>query len=444
MGVKMKPMKRGKSIISVITEQRGTVIVYVGILILVLIGFAALAVDIGHLYVARNELQNAADAGALAGAQVLYNADGTAVNPNANQTALAVATANLSQNSAVEVIANLLNNSGDIERGHWSFTTRQFTRSEPDNLSPPQLWDYTTLQLDTMTTFVNAVRVRTGRETTPVALTFARIFGFSTYPVSAEAIAYLGFAGSLLPHGVDQPIATCLESLLNADGSYTCENGRMFTSSSVDCATNNSATWTDLSQENACEGGNSLGVPEMRGLINGGSGNPTILTLGLGLNTNGGVQNATYMTFRNRWENETNRIRPWPMTLPVIKCEQAHQNLNDCAPIWGAVELNILWVSRWGEGGVSTDDYADFPTQFTNVPGYPDWSTSTADGETRWREFAQWFHLKDLCGNPVQEILQKTIYFLPDCSPHPLQGTTGGQNFGILAKIPVLVAPPQN
>jgi hypothetical protein len=38
---------------------------------IILIGFAALAVDVGHMMIARNELQNAADAAALAGANCL-------------------------------------------------------------------------------------------------------------------------------------------------------------------------------------------------------------------------------------------------------------------------------------------------------------------------------------------------------------------------------------
>jgi Flp pilus assembly protein TadG len=67
--------------IFLLNDQRGVTIVIVAIMIAVFIGFAALAVDISHLYVVRNELQNAADAGALAGARVLYNVGGTAVNP---------------------------------------------------------------------------------------------------------------------------------------------------------------------------------------------------------------------------------------------------------------------------------------------------------------------------------------------------------------------------
>ena len=34
---------------------------------------------------------------------------------------------------------------------------------------------------------------------------------------------------------------------------------------------------------------------------------------------------------------------------------------------------------------------------------------------------------------------KKAIYFKPECEPHVPTGRTGGINFGILAKIPVLV-----
>lgn len=50
-------------------DQRGAVSIIVAIIVLfVLIGIMALAVDVGYLYATKNELQNIADAGALAGA----------------------------------------------------------------------------------------------------------------------------------------------------------------------------------------------------------------------------------------------------------------------------------------------------------------------------------------------------------------------------------------
>lgn len=52
-------------------HQRGAVAIMFGLSIFVLFGFMALAVDLGRTYVVRTELQNAADAAALAGAKDL-------------------------------------------------------------------------------------------------------------------------------------------------------------------------------------------------------------------------------------------------------------------------------------------------------------------------------------------------------------------------------------
>ena len=49
-------------------------IVFVALIMIVLIGFLGLAVDVGHLYMVKSQLQNAADAGALAGAAAFNTA----------------------------------------------------------------------------------------------------------------------------------------------------------------------------------------------------------------------------------------------------------------------------------------------------------------------------------------------------------------------------------
>jgi len=118
--------------------ENGAVLVIVAFLAVVFLAFSALAIDIAHLYVVKNELQNAADAGALAGARCLYDCmvgeiPGSKVNVNANQIAKNAAMANKSEKVAVEVYDN------DVQRGHWSFTTRTFTANE-NTLTPPILW----------------------------------------------------------------------------------------------------------------------------------------------------------------------------------------------------------------------------------------------------------------------------------------------------------------
>ena len=116
---------------------------------ILLLALTALAVDLGHLFVAHNELQNAADAGALAGARVLYDNSGQTININANQEAYDAAIANMSENIAVEV-NDPLTNQDDVQRGHWSFGIGNLERGfyQSDNTVPVQLWGVSTTNLD--------------------------------------------------------------------------------------------------------------------------------------------------------------------------------------------------------------------------------------------------------------------------------------------------------
>jgi Flp pilus assembly protein TadG len=81
----MRVQRRVKSV----KKQKGAAAIMVAVSLLTLLSFAALAIDIGNLMVARSQAQTAADAAALAGAQCLYaqptNAscnNATAANPD--------------------------------------------------------------------------------------------------------------------------------------------------------------------------------------------------------------------------------------------------------------------------------------------------------------------------------------------------------------------------
>ena len=117
---------------SLFGNERGAILALVAMLFTIFIGLVAFAIDIGHLKVVENELQNAADAGALAGAQSLYEdpgggyLPGERVNTGSNQIAKDVAIANSSDHSPVEVNWTS-GNIGDVQRGHWSFANDKFT-----------------------------------------------------------------------------------------------------------------------------------------------------------------------------------------------------------------------------------------------------------------------------------------------------------------------------
>ena len=62
-------MTRSRNITERLHGQRGNVLIWFALLLPVLFGFMALSVDLARLYLVKTELQNAADAAALAGAR---------------------------------------------------------------------------------------------------------------------------------------------------------------------------------------------------------------------------------------------------------------------------------------------------------------------------------------------------------------------------------------
>ncbi|UCG04935.1 MAG: hypothetical protein JSV83_13495 [Desulfobacterales bacterium] len=445
-----------------LNNQRGVSAVIIAICLIMLVGFIALAIDVGHLMVARNELQNAADAGALAGAGNLYLDDGTAVNPNANQFGYDAAIANLSERVPVEV--NWPGeNTGDVQRGHWSFGLGALPRGFYPNasLDTVDLWNATTEELDANLNFINAVRVRTRRHSTPIASYFARIFGFQSFQGSAEAVAYIGFAGTLTDDAVGAPIAICMQALRQVDGSYDCTFGR-FINDAAGGQDEETGMWTSLEQFLNTDGtpdgwepgdlpcdpfpGGAANTPDVRPLIQCGEEgvNDNFLYLGMGMQVNNGQISSAFQDFYACYtaaEEDPGFLR---MTLPVIDCID---DPTTCAPLVGAVEVYVVHVT-WNP------DYNDLPPSKPAIYDnegtvmYNAWERPTPDPselpdgmspeEFIWNSFADNYTLIDRNGVRA-EYQMKTIYLLPSCRDHIPEGVTGGENFGILAEIPVLV-----
>ena len=403
--------------------QRGVTVIMVALLISIFIGVAALAIDMGHLFIVRNELQNASDAGCLAAARFLYHEDGT-VNEGANQIAYDAAIVNKSEKSPVEVLWSA-GNEGDVERGHWSFTTRTFT---PNNSNQPtDLWDISAEELDASPNFINAIRVRTRRQDTPALSLFASILGHNNFSLSTEAIAYIGFAGTLAPGEADQPIAICKENLLT-NGEYTCSIGRMITNNQS-AASQESGGWTDFNQDSPCLTGTN--AETVRSLICN-AGNPDSIILGQPIATHGGYIENAHGLLRQCWQIFTGETQPWTLTLPVMECPG--NNIDSCASVVGAVTVKIVWMTPWEEDPT----YSWAPWQMQNPRTGTTWSSNNPDGQVRWNSFVQDFNLQNIDGSPVP-YQRRGVYFLTDCDTHQPKGRTGGENFGVMAKIPVLV-----
>lgn len=412
-------------------QEGATLVIFAGLLVAFL-AFVALAVDIAHLYVVKNELQNAADAGALAAAQVLFYPDAS-IDPTANDKALQFATANKSDNVPVAVDVT-----ADVQRGH--YFQFQPAPPTPDKAFQPNdttvahvLYNQPSFALDADDKFVNAVMV-VPHSATPAASFFARILGFDGFTVSAEAIAVRGFAGSPEPNALEEPIVICRQ-VLGMGSNYACPytnpyppplfnaKGYMITTSGS--STSQIGGFTNFTQPSPCTGA----APDAEvGALVCGSGNSKMLNCGQGLQARKGLS-TSYSLLRCGWlsQNPLNGAynpscsqslprptAPWQQTLAVVDCPNVN-SIDTCANLVGVVVVNILWMTRSDDCDAGNID-ARAPDQMGS------WSSSLTgpgSGPTRWDSFVDYFHIKMPNGTTPAwyangGCINSTVYYQPD------------------------------
>lgn len=448
-------------------SQKGAVLVLAAILLMALLGFAALAVDVGHITVVKNELQNAADAGALAGASHLYYRDDYPIpadlsnigkiNPGANAAAELAAKKNSSVKLAVEVTRSG-DNGGDVQRGHWSFWERKFYPL--DTLEPINLSSATEEELDHMDgqagrpAYVNAVRVVAHRKDSPAPSFFSKIFDYSGFDVAQEAVAYLGYAGSFLPGEIDWPITICEESILNDEGEYECGQVRLINSSDND--TLNTGAWTNYSvgctsNFNANDLSNIFNYSNSQ--INSDCDGSNEITIDGPMSVGGGQVSGSFRDMGKcaGFDSSVGPVRdqPWEITVPVIDCDGApgerlpsytQGNITGCKTVTGAVTLEVVLITNeFPESDQNMDrKYDSLPPRMGNWIRDP-----TVSGEQNWRNFVDEFDLQVNGASATSATdlgyYQKTLYALPSCEKQLPTGGTGGIKTSIPAKYPVLV-----
>lgn len=138
-------------------SRKGIILVYAAFLMVVVLGFAALAIDIGYIALTKDQLQNAADASALAGAMRMKDGPATV-----RSAAIDIASRNYLGQKTVSITDS------DVELGMYDITTRTFTANE---------------------TAANSVRVTTRAVDKP--LFFAPVIGHRTFTKQAQAIAII-------------------------------------------------------------------------------------------------------------------------------------------------------------------------------------------------------------------------------------------------------------
>ncbi len=98
-------------------DNKGVSLILFAIALIVICGFAALAIDIGHLYHVKDQLQVAADAAALAGAGELTGGSDATKTANAK-----LAAARLAKKNTADQLPVILTTSTDVEVGNWDNT----------------------------------------------------------------------------------------------------------------------------------------------------------------------------------------------------------------------------------------------------------------------------------------------------------------------------------
>jgi len=159
-------------------RQRGGIIIWFAVLLLTLLGLAALAVDLSRLHLNKAELQNAADAAALAGALSLVDPQappgGQLYNwAAADSAAHAFAENNVANSRQIQDAV--------IETGYWNVNSKEWS----DHTDPgvPASGDVSAVRA--------TITIAEGQNNGPLKLFFAPLLGIAESDMQASAVAML-------------------------------------------------------------------------------------------------------------------------------------------------------------------------------------------------------------------------------------------------------------
>lgn len=276
--------------------EKAGVAALTAVMLTAMIGLMAAAVDLGMLYAARTEVQNAADAAALAGANTMITPgqDGLVVaQPEVGlSTAQQISLANEARNRNLALLGE------DVTMGVWDFDLGGFTLTgmsgNPDDL----------------TAFQATVR-RDDAANTPVTTFFAGIVGINTVDVTATSVAFRGYPGNVPQGGVDLPIAVHRDAVSGGDGP---DCGKVI---SFHSENNENGEWTTFFTWPS----NNNTVDDFI------TGDRTIPALQVGdrINvTNGNLSNNTFRDLKRRFSEEAVDTNgdgagdSWEVLLPVV------------------------------------------------------------------------------------------------------------------------------
>ncbi len=335
-------------------NERGTVVIFILLSIFLLLVFGGFAIDLAFVSTAKGELQRSMDAAALAGAGQLGLND--TVFPAARQEAWRFADLNPSRVGAIGL---------DLNTGN----------ADPDGDIVLGVWDGAAFTPSLDGSAVNAVRCQYAAD---VPVSFLRILGFTTLPVSARAIAIGNPPDSLPPGACMFPMGVTACQFLDA-GAYTsqgCGTAMTFATSSGQPpntqAGTNTAGWINL------DGPGTPNANSLQAAINAvadGSTCNSSLSAGDPVGSNNGmtqpVMNLLEGHFVTKYDesvasgvpitthdfegNPTYTGYGWEVHVAVVDTDCPPQADNQDYPIWTVARFVITQIINFGECAVAND-----------------------------------------------------------------------------------------
>lgn len=169
MNTTLKPLGR----------QRGAVILLLALLLPLFIGVSAYAIDVAYFFLVRHQLQNDADAAALAGARHLY--DGMTSTPSwsvAEQKAMAAVTFNRAAGAPLQ--------DANVRSGYWNLSEVHPTLRT--TTAPPAAYEAPAVEV--------SVSRASGVNGGPVKTIFLNYFGISSQTLQVSAVAGVASPGA--------------------------------------------------------------------------------------------------------------------------------------------------------------------------------------------------------------------------------------------------------
>lgn len=296
----------------------GAVLATTAIGLVLAVGFLALSIDLGHLCVAKAELQRAADAGALAGAKgLLAIPPGTTgpveISPDCNR---AFTYANkVVQDNTTDGHTLALPDS-DVIFGKWDSTTKSF---DAIGCSNPNL--------------VNAIKVVTRKDSTansPVLFDFSGAMpgGSWSKDVSASSIVLTGYAGHA-PEGARAfPLAVDADKVPPDNTPFQIH---------LNPTPGDAGCWHAYKD-------NSSSTRDTRDYIDGTAPSPD-LKVGDLINVKEGVADSALQEVAKQLATLAKEGKTYDVLVPVIPADSSHSGWQ---PVEGFASLRITEVSATG------------------------------------------------------------------------------------------------